>query len=87
MARRYVVLFGVDVVNDINANVDESTAEGSMTRQRKCTRPFLYTADNLMGGAETAEGPNALLVEPRHVRQYARIVGSALGGIWETRRR
>jgi hypothetical protein len=28
VARRYVVLFGVDVVNDISANVDESEAKG-----------------------------------------------------------
>jgi peptidoglycan hydrolase-like protein with peptidoglycan-binding domain len=87
VARRYVVLFGVDVVNDINANVDESESEGSMTKQRKCTQPFLYTADNVMGGAETEQGPNALLVEPRHVRQFARIVAAALGGIWEPKRR
>jgi hypothetical protein len=47
----------------------------------------LYTADNLMGGAETAKGTNALLVEPRHVRHLARIVAAGLGGIWEPRRR
>jgi hypothetical protein len=58
-----------------------------MTKQRKCTQPFLYTADNVMGGAETEQGPNALLVEPRHVRQFARIVAAALGGIWEPKRR
>ena len=87
VARRYVVLFGVDVVNDINANIAESDSEGSLTRQRLCTQPFLYTADNLMGGAETASGPNALLVEPRHVRQFARIVEGAVGGVWEPQRR
>ena len=87
VARRYVVLFGVDVVNDINANIAESDSEGSLTRQRLCTQPFLYTADNLMGGAETANGPNALLVEPRHVRQFARIVEGAVGGVWEPKRR
>jgi hypothetical protein len=47
----------------------------------------LYTADNLMGGAETAKGTNALLVEPRRVRHLARIVAAGLGGIWEPRRR
>ena len=83
VARRYVVLFGVDVVNDIDANIAESDSEGSLTRQRLCTQPFLYTADNLMGGAETANGPNALLVEPRHVRQFARIVEGAVGRVWE----
>jgi hypothetical protein len=40
-----------------------------------------------MGGAETANGPNALLVEPRHVRQFARIVEGAVGGVWEPKRR
>jgi peptidoglycan hydrolase-like protein with peptidoglycan-binding domain len=87
VARRYLVLFGVDVVADINDNVRQSESEGELTRQRLCTQPFLYTADNLMGGAETREGSNALLVEPRHVRQLARIVAAGLGGIWEPRRR
>lgn len=87
VARRYVVLFGVDVVNDINNNIAESASEGSLTRQRLCTQPFLYTADNLMGGAETANGPNVLLVEPRHVRQFARIVEGAVGGVWQPERR
>ena len=76
-----------EVLNDINANIAESDSEGSLTRQRRCTQPFLYTADNLMGGAETASGPNALLVEPRHVRQFARIVEGAVGGVWEPQRR
>jgi peptidoglycan hydrolase-like protein with peptidoglycan-binding domain len=87
VARRYVVLFGVGVVDDINNNVRELASEPELTDQRLCTQPFLYTADNLMGGAETAQGTNALLVEPRHVRHLARIVAAALGGIWEPRRR
>lgn len=87
VARRYVVFFGVDVVDDVNANVDEAPTEPEMTKQRLCTQPFLYTADNLMGGAETAQGPNALLVEPRHVRHLARIVAAGLGGMWEPKRR
>jgi peptidoglycan hydrolase-like protein with peptidoglycan-binding domain len=87
VARRYVVLFGIGVVDDVNANVDEAPTEGELTKQRLCTRPFLYTADNVMGGAETANGPNALLVEPRHVRHLARIVAAGLGGIWEPKRR
>ena len=87
VARRYVAFFGIDVVDDINANVDELATEPELTKQRLCTRPFLYTADNLMGGAETAQGTNALLVEPRHVRHLTRIVEAAVGGIWEPRRR
>jgi hypothetical protein len=87
VARRYVVLFGVGVVDDINNNVQELPSEPELTDQRLCTQPFLYTADNLMGGAETAQGTNALLVEPRHVRHLARIVAAGLGGIWEPRRR
>jgi hypothetical protein len=87
VARRYVVLFGVGVVDDINNNVQELASEPELTDQRLCTQPFPYTADNLMGGAETAKGTNALLVEPRHVRHLARIVAAGLGGIWEPRRR
>jgi peptidoglycan hydrolase-like protein with peptidoglycan-binding domain len=87
VARRYVVLFGVDVVDDVNNNIEEVASEGELTKQRLCTQPFLYTADNLMGGAETAQGKNALLVEPRHVRHLTRIVEAAIGGIWEPKRR
>ena len=34
VARRYVVLFGIGVVDDVNANVDEAPTEPEMTKQR-----------------------------------------------------
>lgn len=83
VAGRYRSIWGVTIVADFNQRIPEEPSEGSLTRQRQCTHPFLYNEDNLMAGTESEGGPHALLVEPRHVREYAGIVGQAQGGLWE----
>jgi immune inhibitor A peptidase M6/putative peptidoglycan binding protein len=83
VAHRYVGLFGLSVVADCNRLIDEDPGEGDISKQRLCTQPFLYTAENLMGGAETQGTPHAHDVAPRHVRHLCAVLGQAVGGIWE----
>jgi peptidoglycan hydrolase-like protein with peptidoglycan-binding domain len=87
VAHRYVNLFGLSVVADCNRLIDEDPAEGEMSKQRLCTQPFLYTAENLMSGAEVQGTPHQHDVAPRHVRHLCALLGQAVGGIWEPARR
>ncbi len=82
VASRYLNMFGTGVVADCNRLIDVEKTEPAMTKQRKCTQPFLYTADNLMGGAETEGGAHAHDVAPRHVRHLVALVEARLGGVW-----
>jgi peptidoglycan hydrolase-like protein with peptidoglycan-binding domain len=83
VAQRYLNLFGLSVVADCNRLIDEEQSEGAMTKRRLCTQPFLYTAENLMGGAETQGTPHEHDVAPRHVRHLCTLLGQAVGGLWE----
>jgi peptidoglycan hydrolase-like protein with peptidoglycan-binding domain len=83
VAQRYLNIFGLSVVADCNRLIDEDPSEGNISKQRRCTQPFLYTADNLMGGAETQGSPHEHDVAPRHVRHLCALLGQAVGGIWE----
>ncbi len=87
VAHRYLRLFGLSVIADCNRLIDEDPSEGPITKQRLCTQPFLYTAPNLMGGAETRGTDHEHAVEPRHVRHLCVLLGQAVGGIWEPARR
>lgn len=87
VASRYRNIFGTSVIADCNRLIDVSPAEGAMSKQRLCTQPFLYTAENLMGGAETQGTTHAHTVEPRHVRHIVALVERAMGGIWNPARR
>jgi peptidoglycan hydrolase-like protein with peptidoglycan-binding domain len=87
VAHRYLRLFGISVIADCNRLVDADPSEGPMSKQRLCTQPFLYTAQNLMGGAETEGTDHEHAVEPRHVRHLCVLLGQAVGGIWEPARR
>jgi peptidoglycan hydrolase-like protein with peptidoglycan-binding domain len=87
VAQRYLNLFGLSVVADCNRLIDEEQSEGAMTKRRLCTQPFLYTAENLMGGAETEGTPHEHAVEPRHVRHLCTLLGQAAGGLWEPQHR
>lgn len=82
VASRYLATFGTSVVADCNRLIDTDPSEGPMSKQRKCTQPFLYTADNLMGGAETQGGAHAHDVAPRHVRHLVALVEARMGGVW-----
>ena len=87
VADRYLRLFGISVIADCNRLIDQADSEGPMTKQRLCTQPFLYTAPNLMGGAETHGTDHEHAVEPRHVRHLCVLLGQAVGGFWEPARR
>ena len=87
VADRYLKLFGISVIADCNRLIDQDDSEGPMTKQRLCTQPFLYTAPNLMGGAETHGTDHEHAVEPRHVRHLCVLLGQVVGGIWEPERR
>jgi peptidoglycan hydrolase-like protein with peptidoglycan-binding domain len=87
VADRYLKLFGISVIADCNRLIDQDDSEGPMTKQRLCTQPFLYTAPNLMGGAETHGTDHEHAVEPRHVRHLCVLLGQVAGGIWEPARR
>ena len=83
VAHRYLRLFGISVIADCNRLIDFDPSEGPMSKQRLCTQPFLYTQENLMGGAETQGTTHEHAVEPRHVRHLCILLGQAVGGIWE----
>jgi peptidoglycan hydrolase-like protein with peptidoglycan-binding domain len=87
VAHRYLRLFGMSVVADCNRLIDADPSEGALNKQRLCTQPFLYTAQNLMGGAETQGTDHEHEVAPRHVRHLCALLGLAVGGIWEPARR
>jgi peptidoglycan hydrolase-like protein with peptidoglycan-binding domain len=87
VALRYRQIWGIDVVADCNERIDQRPDEGSLTEQRQTTHPFLYNADNLMGGAESQGSPHEHDVSPRHVREYVGIVERAVGGVWEPAQR
>lgn len=91
VAGRYRAMFGIDPVRDINNQVASFTDEGPMTNQRRLTQPFLYTNDNLMGGAESEEmnagkapgDQHQHDVAPRHVVEFVDSVARTAGGIWQ----
>jgi peptidoglycan hydrolase-like protein with peptidoglycan-binding domain len=84
VAQRYLNMFGLSIVADCNRLIDEhSDVEGDISNQRRCTQPFLYTEENLMGGAETQGHAHEHDVAPRHVRHLCAMLGQAVGGIWE----
>ena len=84
VAQRYLAMFGMSVVADCNRLIDEHPdVEGDISNQRRCTQPFLYTEENLMGGAETQGHAHAHDVAPRHVRHLCALLGQAVGGVWE----
>jgi peptidoglycan hydrolase-like protein with peptidoglycan-binding domain len=80
--RRYTNLFGQDILDAINTHVPQSQDEGSLTKRRLCTQPFLYNEPGLMEGAE-ASFDHAHTVEPRHVRHLVSLLAEAVGGTWE----
>jgi hypothetical protein len=81
---RYKALFGIDPVQDVNNSVAQFPDEGSLTNQRKITQPFLYTNDNLMGGAEAIDLASGHQhdVAARHLVEFVDIVAMAAGGAW-----
>lgn len=90
VARRFQVRSGQTILDACNTKIPESDTENSPTVRRRCTHPFLYNEDNLMGGAEETAANNAGApapqhahgVEPRHVRHLADLVGNVMGGQW-----
>src|SRR5262249_46896793 len=76
VATRSLAMFGISVVADCNRLIDEHPeVEGDISNQRRCTQPFLYTSENLMGGAETQGHAHAHSVEARHVRHLCALLG------------